>query len=51
MCGVGIFMRSAGMTQRPLSRSNSDHGASMSSLVRTNVYAISFKANRVIAVP
>ena len=47
ICGVRIFMRSAGMFQRAASKSNSVHLAPINSLVRTNVRAINFKANRV----
>ena len=41
---VGLYHVGRGVTQRALSRSNSDQGASSSSLVRTNSSAISLSA-------
>jgi hypothetical protein len=51
ICGVSIFMRSAGISQRALSMSNSGHSASISSDVLTLVYASSHIANLLTAVP
>jgi hypothetical protein len=47
MCGVLIFMRSAGMRHSAASRLNSSHVTSISSEVRTNVNAMSLRALRV----
>jgi hypothetical protein len=47
MCGVLIFMRSAGMFQRAASKSNSAQRAPISSDVRTKVRAISGSAKHV----
>ncbi len=44
-------MRSAGIVQQALFRLNSDHGTSISSLVRKKVYVMNFMANLVIASP
>jgi len=51
MCGVRIFMRSGGMSQRAFSRSNSVHLAPINSQVRTKVTAINFIASRVTCFP
>jgi hypothetical protein len=51
MCGVRIFVRSAGMSQRAFSKSNYGHLASINSVVRTKVVAINFIANRVTCFP
>lgn len=46
MCGVRIFMRSAEMGQSAAARSTSAQRTPISSLVRTTVKTIHFKARR-----
>ena len=50
-CGVFIFIRSAGMSQRDTLRSNFGHLARINSEVRTNVSAMSCRAKRVCSPP